>query len=71
MFFRDRVKALREMARVLVPGGRLAVAVWDELEKSPAYAAEVELLHEMAGPAAANALRAPFVLGRKILNRVS
>ena len=63
MFFRDRVKALREMARVLVPGGRLAVAVWDELEESPAYAAEVELLDEMAGPAAADALRAPFVLG--------
>ncbi len=32
MFFEDRVKALREMWRVLVPGGRLAVAVCAGLE---------------------------------------
>lgn len=32
MFFTDRRQALREMLRVLVPGGRLAVAVWDSLE---------------------------------------
>jgi len=63
MFFRDRVKALREVSRTLVPGGRFAIAVWDALENSPAYAAEVQLLDEMAGSAAADALRAPFVLG--------
>lgn len=63
MFFRDRERALGEMMRVLRPGGRLAVAVWDSLERMPAFAREVELLEQHAGRAAADALRAPFVLG--------
>jgi ubiquinone/menaquinone biosynthesis C-methylase UbiE len=33
MFFRDRSAALREMSRALAPGGRLAVAVWESLER--------------------------------------
>jgi SAM-dependent methyltransferase len=63
MFFTDRSQALREMIRVLRPGGALALAVWDSLENSEAYPVEVELLERVAGKAAANALRAPFVLG--------
>ena len=68
MFFTDRRQALREMLRVLTPGGRLAVAVWDSLDNIPAYASEVALLERMAGRQGADALRAPFVLGdRKVL----
>jgi SAM-dependent methyltransferase len=59
MFFEDRLEALR----VLHPEGLLAVAVWDALENTPAYAAEVALLQRLAGQPAADALRAPFVLG--------
>lgn len=71
MFFQDRPLAVREMLRVLVPGGRLAVAVWDTLANTPAYASEVELLQRVAGHAAAEALRAPFALGdRKELEKL-
>jgi SAM-dependent methyltransferase len=63
MFFRDRPTAIAEMLRVLVRGGRFAVAVWDSLERIPACATEVALLERIAGVRAADALRAPFALG--------
>lgn len=63
MFFHNRAVALGEMMRVLRPGGQLAVAVWDSLDNTPAYATEVEIIERVAGEYAANALRAPFVLG--------
>jgi SAM-dependent methyltransferase len=63
MFFADRPAAVREMNRVLAPGGRVAVAVWDAVERIPAYAAEVELVERIGGEPAARALRAPFMLG--------
>ncbi len=63
MFFADRPKAAREMARVLRPGGRAAIAVWDSVERNPAYAIMNALLAEKAGPAAAEAIRLPFCLG--------
>lgn len=63
MFFEDRRKALREMMRVLRPGGRLAVAVCDGLERSEGYAALAALLQQLFGSRIADAFRAPFLLG--------
>ena len=63
MFFTDRAQAIGEMLRVLSSGGRLAVAVWNSLQSIPAYAAVVELFERTGGQQAADALRAPFVLG--------
>jgi SAM-dependent methyltransferase len=65
MFFVDRQAALREMMRVLRPGGHFAVAVWASLDHTPGYAALVDLLLRLFGEPAANALRAPFILGDK------
>jgi ubiquinone/menaquinone biosynthesis C-methylase UbiE len=63
MFFEDRRAAIKEMVRVLRPGGNLAVAVWHSLDNTPGYAAMVELLQRLFGTEAANGLRFPFSLG--------
>lgn len=63
MFFEDPVRAIAEMARVLRPGGRLAVAVWAALEETPGYAQLASLLGELFGPEAAQSLHAPYLLG--------
>jgi len=63
MFFTDRNAAINEMFRVLKPGGRLAVAVWNSLENNPAYGDIIAVLDEEVSIAAGDALRLPYSLG--------
>jgi SAM-dependent methyltransferase len=62
-YFPDRTAALAEMARVLAPGGRLAVMVWRSIDHSPGFAALAEALDRHIGPEAGATMRAPFALG--------
>ena len=62
-YFPDREGALREMARVAVPGGRVVVMVWREIHCSPGFAALAEALGRTIGSDAEAVMRAPFALG--------
>jgi ubiquinone/menaquinone biosynthesis C-methylase UbiE len=60
-FFADRHAALAEAARVLAPGGTVAVATWKELERAP-FGAVADALERHLGPDAGAMMRSPFAL---------
>jgi SAM-dependent methyltransferase len=60
-FFPDKPVALKEMRRILVPDGRLALAVWRGIEQAPGFRVLQETLARRIGPE--KAALPPFSLG--------
>lgn len=63
MYFENRGNALREMMRVLQPGGSLGIVVWDKLENNPGLAAEDQLWQQTFGEEWGD--ETPYSLGDK------
>lgn len=62
-FFPDKPAAAREMHRVLKPGGRAVISVWQEIDQLPGYAALADCLAERLGPGAASFMGMLCALG--------
>jgi SAM-dependent methyltransferase len=62
-FVDDRSAAVREMTRVLAPGGRVVASVWQDLERQPVYAPMIEAEARFLGVDVPEVAGRPFCLG--------
>lgn len=62
-FFPDKLKALKEMHRVLVSGGKLILGVWRSVEHQPGGRAMADALERHVSPEAGAIRRGPFAFG--------
>jgi SAM-dependent methyltransferase len=65
-YFQDKVAGLREIRRVLVPGGRVVSATWTEIEHNPFNLVFAEIIERHVG---SPAMHTPFALGNQELLR--
>lgn len=63
-YFDDRSAAMKQMARVLAPGGRMAINVWGALDRQPFHSACVAGVDQFLGNDAVSAFDRAFSLHR-------
>jgi ubiquinone/menaquinone biosynthesis C-methylase UbiE len=61
-YFPDRAAAMNEMARVLAPGGRVALCVWGEMRRQPFFTAAIAAIGSFLGAEAQAAFDLAFSL---------
>jgi len=61
-FFPDRLGALQEIRRILVPGGRIGLSVWGSIEENPYFLAVELAIRRHVSDDAASGLRKPHAL---------